>query len=54
MKKFLIILILVVVIALFSGTWIFSFMEWITLKLSKLWHALGTVFDFFKWNKFLR
>ena len=49
MKAILIIL-AVVVVALFTGTWIFGGLEWIFNALAKSCNFLEEIFNLFGWN----
>ena len=50
MKPILIILVIVVV-ALFTGTWIFGSLEWVFNNLGSVCNFLKRIFNLFGWNK---
>ena len=49
MKTFLIIL-AIIVIAVFTGSWIFDGVAWLLSALGKCFSFLGDIFNFFGWN----
>ena len=54
MKKFLIISLIVLVIALLTGTWILLGSAWCCYKLGDYLTVLSKIFNFFGWNKGIR
>ena len=48
--KGLIIVLLIFVVAVFTGTWIFGGLEWIFNGLGSICSFLSDIFDLFGWN----
>lgn len=48
--KALLITLLVLAIAIFTGTWIFDALDWLFNALSNICEFLSKIFNFFGWN----
>lgn len=48
--KFLIIALIIVVIALFTGTWLFDAIAWVFNGIGWCFSQLSGIFNFFGWN----
>lgn len=49
LKIFLIVL-FIIAVAVFTGTWIFGSLGWLFTVIGKFWYLLEKVFNLFGWN----